>query len=37
MMLVWTALFWITATVIVLELHGTVQSVREETAPAYLT
>ena len=36
MMLVWTALFWITATVIVLELHGTVQSVREDTAPAYL-
>jgi hypothetical protein len=36
MMLVWTALFWIMATVIVVELHGTVQSVRQDTAPAYL-
>lgn len=36
LMLIWTALLWITATVIVLELHGTVASLREDAAPAYL-
>jgi hypothetical protein len=36
MMVVWTVLFWIAATVIVQGLHGTVQSVRGGTAPAYL-
>ena len=36
MMFVGIALFWIAATVIVLGLHGTVQSVRGGTVPAYL-
>ena len=36
MMLVATVVLWVTATVIVLALNGTVQSVRGSASPAYL-
>jgi len=36
MMLVATVVLWVTATVIVLALNGTVQSVRSSASPAYL-